>query len=178
MLSNDPARFVKTLQDRGGDTHRMDDKNAKEKDDKEELVHTFDDPSPSFFSGKVIVFLVVAALLGIGSGWALAKNRAASSTKTVKNGTVNLVEKGTIIGSKDMNTFKDSTEGVLQEGGIDGEGQYHLVRPGGDSQNVYLTSSIVDLSKFTRHKIKVWGATQKAQKAGWLMDVGRVEVLE
>ena len=27
-------------------------------------------------------------------------------------------------------------------------------------------------------KIKVWGQTQTAQYAGWLMDVGRVEVLE
>ena len=66
----------------------------------------------------------------------------------------------------------------MKEGGIDGEGQYHLVRPGGDSQNVYLTSSLVDMSKFLNQKIKVWGETQKAEKAGWLMDVGRVEVLE
>ena len=27
-------------------------------------------------------------------------------------------------------------------------------------------------------KIKVWGQTQTAQYAGWLMDVGRVEVAE
>jgi hypothetical protein len=64
----------------------------------------------------------------------------------------------------------------LQEGGIDGEGQYHLVRPGGDSQNVYLTSSVVDLSLFVNKKVKVWGQTQTAQKAGWLMEVGRVQV--
>ena len=70
------------------------------------------------------------------------------------------------------------TTGTLKEGGIQGEGQFHLVRPGGVSQNVYLTSSSVDLSKFVGKKIKVWGETEKAQYAGWLMDAGRVEVIE
>ncbi|MDO8269715.1 MAG: hypothetical protein Q7T54_03530, partial [Candidatus Levybacteria bacterium] len=63
------------------------------------------------------------------------------------------------------------------EGGIDGEGEYHLERPGGDSQNVYMSSSTVDLAQFTGRKVKVWGQTNSAQKAGWLMDVGKVEVL-
>ena len=52
-----------------------------------------------------------------------------------------------------------------------------MVRPGGDSQNVYMTSGTVDLSKFINKNIKVWGQTQAAQHAGWLMDVGRIEVL-
>jgi hypothetical protein len=43
---------------------------------------------------------------------------------------------------------------------------------------VYLTSSLVDLSQFVKRKIKVWGETQKAKVAGWLMDVGKVEVLQ
>ena len=64
----------------------------------------------------------------------------------------------------------------MKNGGTEGEGQYHLVRPGGDSQNVYLTSSSVDLSQFMNQKIKVWGQTQTAQHAGWLMDVGKVQV--
>ena len=52
------------------------------------------------------------------------------------------------------------------------------MRPGGESQNVYLTSSVVDLDLFVDHKIRIWGETFSAQKAGWLMDVGRVEVIE
>lgn len=90
----------------------------------------------------------------------------------------NSIETGKIYGSDDISTFKDTSEGKLKEGGIDGEGQYHLERPGGISQNVYLTSSLVDLSLFIDKKIRIWGETQTAQKAGWLMDVGRVEVLE
>jgi len=45
-------------------------------------------------------------------------------------------------------TFPDKTEGVLREGGIEGEGNFHLERPGGESQNVYLTSTTVDLELF------------------------------
>ena len=92
-------------------------------------------------------------------------------------GVLNSVAKGTTEGSTDTSTFKDTAEGTLKTGGIDGEGAFHLVRPGGDSQNVYLTSSIVDLSKYVNQKLKVWGQTQKAQHAGWLMDVGKIQVL-
>ncbi len=88
-----------------------------------------------------------------------------------------MIQKGQTFGKNDE-AYKDTAEGVLNEGGIDGEGQFHLTRPGGESQNVYITSSNIDLSQFIRTKIKVWGQTQKAQKAGWLMDVGKVEVLE
>ena len=144
------------------------------------LVKDFNASSKSkFFSVKLMVLLIVVVLLGIGSGYFLAKN-------TGKTGLANLgvptsgstVAKGTVVGSEDTKTFKDIAEGKLEKGGIDGEGQFHLVRPGGVSQNVYMTSSIVDLSLFVGKKVKVWGETQKAQKAGWLMDAGRVEVLE
>ena len=66
----------------------------------------------------------------------------------------------------------------LLKGGIEGEGSHRILRPGGETQTVYLTSSVIDLSPFVDHKIKVWGETFAAQKANWLMDVGRVEVIE
>ncbi len=144
-------------------------------------MHNFNtNSSKNPFSLKFSVILVIIILLGIGSGSLLSKlspnlikNNALQSPKDKSS-----VEKGKTYGSDDTSTFKDSTEGKLKEGGIDGEGQFHLERPGGISQNVYLTSSLVDLSLFIDRKIKIWGETQKAQKAGWLMDVGRVEVLE
>jgi len=34
------------------------------------------------------------------------------------------------------------------------------------------------LDQFVGRKIQIWGETYKAQKAGWLMDVGRVKILE
>ncbi|MBI2431153.1 MAG: hypothetical protein HYV39_04005 [Candidatus Levybacteria bacterium] len=150
--------------------------NQKEK--KEEMLHGFDQKEMStIFSTKFIIALIMIAIFGVGSGYLLAKNdTSVSSVGMLDNDSS--IEVGTVVGSSDTKTFRDSAEGVLEEGGIEGEGQYHLVRPGGDSQNVYLTSSVIDLSIFIQRKVKVWGETNAAKSAGWLMDVGKVEVLE
>lgn len=143
------------------------------------VMHGFNDANGSFFTQKFLVGLVIVILLGALTGFLLAKNGSSSGlSKTISSSIPGNATKGKIYGSDDLKTYKDTAEGVLENGGIDGEGQYHLVRPGGESQYVYLTSSTVDLSQFNKRKIKVWGATQAAQKAGWLMDVGRVQVLE
>ncbi|MCL6096870.1 MAG: hypothetical protein M1444_04300 [Patescibacteria group bacterium] len=144
------------------------------------LVHDFNPTKSKFaFSPKIALIFVVILLLGLGSGYLLSRNAGGGIATTPSGGVSNSssISKGTTFGSNDTNTFKDTAQGTLKQGGIDGEGAFHLVRPGGDSQNVYLTSSSVDLSKLIDRKIKVWGQTQKAQHAGWLMDVGRVEVL-
>lgn len=83
-----------------------------------------------------------------------------------------------VVGSGDTKIFKDTAEGILEKGGIDGEGTHKLIRPGGESQTVYLTSSMIDLDQFVGGKVKVWGETQAAQKAGWFMDVGKLEVID
>jgi hypothetical protein len=143
------------------------------------LIHNFNaDSIKSAFTSKVIAILVVVVVVGILSGY-LISQFGSFSAKNIKTGAISdgsSVAAGTVIGSNDTTTFKDTAVGTLREGGIDGEGAFHLERTGGDSQNVYLTSSSVDLSKFVGKKITVWGATQKAQHAGWLMDVGRIQV--
>ncbi len=121
-------------------------------------------------------------ILGSVSGFLIAKSRLNSSEVT--SSTTNLptsktdIKVGQVFGSNDEKTFRDHAVGVLVKGGIDGEGSHHLVRPGGPSKNVYLTSSVVDLDMFEGDKVEVWGETFGAKKAGWLMDVGRVKVLE
>lgn len=144
------------------------------------VFHNMNDKNASLLTPGVIVIFLLIILGGIVSGYFLSQRTSISSSasNTVATSGSSKIQKGTQYGSNDTATFKDTTEGVVQNGGIDGEGQFHLVRPGGDSQNVYLTSSLVDLSQFIGHKVKVWGQTQAAKKAGWLMDVGRVEVLE
>lgn len=134
----------------------------------------------SIFTQKLFVVLVAVVVLGGITGYVLNIKKSGSGGNTLTSGSVDSssISKGTVVGSSDTKTFKDIANGTLKNGGINGEGQYHLVRIGGDSQNVYLTSSSVDLSKFVGKKIKVWGQTQTAQYAGWLMDVGRVEVSE
>lgn len=158
------------------------EKKTETKDLEQPLIHEFNKETlKSSFTPKIITLLIGIVFLGVISGYFFASNSSSlpggKITQTsLSNGAT--ISKGTVVGSNDTKTFKDTAEGTLKEGGIDGEGAFHLVRPGGDSQNVYLTSSSVDLSKLINRKIKVWGQTQKAQSAGWFMDVGRVEVLE
>ncbi len=148
--------------------------------DKEEapVMHSFTENQKSSSPSKLVVVLLVVALLGVGTGFGLSKFSEKTGTSILPSAlNPNAPQKGKTYGTGDTKTFKDTAEGVLKEGGIEGEGQYHLERPGGESQNVYMTSSLVDLSEFVGKKVKVWGETQKAEKAGWLMDVGKVEVL-
>lgn len=131
----------------------------------------------------IIGFLVV--FLGVISGYALAYNRTDIGSSGLMNepGLQREVEsgnisKGTKVGLADAETFKDSAEGQLEKGGIDGEGSHHLIRPGGESQTLYLTSSVIDLDQFVGRKVKIWGETMSSDKAAWFMDAGKLEVLE
>ena len=139
----------------------------------------------NFFSspkGKIItaIVAVVVIVLGVFSGKLLAKpgeQEAKTTTAGVAAGEE--IKRGMEFGLPDAEkTFKDNAIGILKEGGIDGEGTHHLEREGGPSQNVYLTSSTVDLSQLTGRKVQVWGETFASQKAGWFMDVVKVKVLE
>jgi hypothetical protein len=138
-------------------------------------------------SSKVFVFLSALVIIGgVATGAGISKLKAKGTNgddgvyqgqkiQTVADGAV---QNGQIFGSANESDFKDSAEGFLQAGGVDGEGTHKLLREGGITQTVYLTSSVTDLSKFEGMKVKVWGETNQSRKAGWLMDVGRVQVLE
>lgn len=131
---------------------------------------------------KPLIFVIAVMLvLGVATGYITSsimgagKKGPVSSTGSEVSG--GEIKKGYKVGVEDAKQFPDTAEGDLKEGGVDGEGEYHLERPGGVSQNVYLTSSTIDLSQFVGKKVKIWGQTFTAEKAGWLMDVGRLEVL-
>lgn len=119
----------------------------------------------------VMVVYAVLVLLGIGTGYFLAHSTI--SGVGVKPGIVNTAK---VAGSTDTTTFKDSATGVIQKDGADGEGTHQLIRDGGPSQTVTLMSSVVDLDQYIGKKVKIYGQTMAAQKAAWLMDVGRVEL--
>lgn len=123
---------------------------------------------------SVVIVTAAVVLIGGAVGGYLLANK---STKiNLNSSSPSAVQTDKAAGVVDKSTFKDSVEGILREGGMDGEGNFHIERPGGVSQNAYLTSSTVDLSKFVGKKVKVWGQTFQGQKAGWLMDVGLVEI--
>jgi len=126
------------------------------------------------------VGLVLVVGLGVFSGYFLAK-KGGSATVTSSGGTGEVatekIKPGVEYGVKTQN-FKDTTIGVLQKNDNGSEGTHKLVREGGPTQTAYLTSSVLDLDQFVGKKVQVWGETYKAQKAGWLMDVGRLVILE
>lgn len=120
---------------------------------------------------------VLVVLLGIYAGYLLSgvgKNGSTTGTTAANTILVNKNEAGIADESK----FSTTTDGELAEGGIQGEGTYHLIRGSGPSQYAYLTSSSVDLSKFVGKKVQIWGETMSGKKAGWLIDVGKIKVME
>lgn len=123
----------------------------------------------------LIVITVVIAVAGVGMGYLLSNRK---STVAGDSSTQNVITTDKEVGVKDTATFSDSAKGVIQKGGLNGEGTHQLVRDGGPSQTVYLVSSIVDLDQFVDKKVEIWGQTVRAAKAAWLMDVGRVRILE
>lgn len=129
-------------------------------------------------SGFSMVVIVLAIVFGVGTGFLISNftNDDTNSGSTLQNSSATTKDSKSA-GVLDKKTFKDQAEGELKLGGLDGEGNFHLERPGGVSQNVYLTSTSVDLSVFVGKKVRVYGQTFSASKAGWLMDVGYIEII-
>ena len=123
-----------------------------------------------------VVVYIVLVLLGVGTGYLLSRNTKFTSGSTGE--TPGMIKTEKTEGIADIKTFKDSAEGTIEKGGINGEGTHKLLRDGGPSQTAYLVSSVIDLDSYVGKKVKVWGETFAAQKAAWLMDVGKIEVLE
>ena len=123
----------------------------------------------------IVALSIVAA--GVFTGYVLAQGRKGGGISLITGGTTSGGIKK-VVGVQDEKTYKDSVAGVLREGGIAGEGSHHLERPGGPSQDVYLTSSTISFDDYVGKQVKVWGETFAAKKAGWFMDVGRLELLE
>lgn len=130
--------------------------------------------SPPGAPMKSIIIAVWAVLfiLGVGTGYLLSRTSGAPLTA----GKPSRIDTGKVAGVTDERTFKDSAVGTVEKGGIDGEGTHKLIRDGGPSQTAFLISSVVDLDQYVGKKVKVWGQTFAAQKASWLMDVGKIEI--
>jgi hypothetical protein len=140
---------------------------------KEQLVKKFSGGEKKNNVVLVVIALVVV-LAGIGTGYLFSGKRGSSSKVSVP-GVTNTAKEA---GMADEKTFKDSATGIMKSGGIAGEGTHHLERDGGPSQYVYLTSTVIDMESFVDKKVQVWGQTISAKKAGWLMDVGKLKVID
>jgi len=124
-------------------------------------------------------FSILIILSGVATGYGISKLVASGSGTPVINGkSAEIVKTADEEGVKDASAYPDTATGEIKvnDGKVTAEGSHVLIRPGGVSQNVYLISSIVNLENYIGKKVQVWGQTFKGQKAGWLMDVGRVKV--
>lgn len=158
--------------------------NSMEFDEKKptHLLHTINNSANSsknpilLLTGVIVGALILGAFTGYGIQAITGGSTTSGSTKNIHE--TDETGAKTSAGILDTETFPDEVEGVLQEGGFEGEGSFHLVREGGESQYVYLTSTTVDLSEFIGKEVKIYGQTFAAEKAGWLMDVGYIEVMK
>lgn len=117
---------------------------------------------------------LLVVLAGVGSSWLVWTkliNKSSSAAPGVK---VTSTEAGAL----DPNVKYDNATGVLKPDGIGNEGTHHLETAGGPSHYVYLTSSVIDLESFVGKNVEVWGETLASKKAGWLMDVAKVQVVQ
>jgi len=131
----------------------------------------------SAIHSKSPALLFIAIIFaGIITGYFLSAKTGGSSGTTAPG--KDIVNTKNEIGSTDTATFRDTAQGTLEAGGSNNEGTHKLLRDGGPSKTVYLVSSIIDLDDYVGKKIEVWGETLRAQKVGWLMDVGRLKILE
>lgn len=133
------------------------------------------------FPVTVIIVYSVLIMLGVGTGYVMTRQKLANAPL---NQASNSAPVGTKIttdkqaGVVDTQTFKDSADGTIEAEGIDKVGTHKLIREGGPSKTAVLTSSTVDLDQFIGKSVRVWGETRATDKAAWLMDVGKVEILE
>ncbi len=128
----------------------------------------------SKFLPILIVVVVVAA--GIFSGLVFS-SRAKSASQAASSALQNDKNLSPEVQKSFNQTFKDQAEGTIEKNDQDkyAQGTHKLIRPGGESQTAYLTSSVLDLDKYVGKKVKVFGETFGSSQVGWLMDVGKVE---
>lgn len=124
----------------------------------------------------IIVVAIVAA--GVFSGLVLSsRNKSATqSASAIQEEELAPEQKESF-----AQTFRDEAEGIIENNDeLDkyAQGTHKLIRPGGEDQTAFLTSSVLDLDQYVGKKVKVFGETFGSQQVGWLMDVGKVEQIQ
>ena len=136
--------------------------------------------------------LVIIISLSVASGFWLSRlfplNNSSNSKLSSLDSSDKALSTDKISDASDLKTgqlygntakeFKDSAQGTVESGNINGEGTHILVRPGGDDQRVSLISSAVDLDLFVGRNVEVKGETNSSNKTGWLLDVGTIKILK
>lgn len=135
-------------------------------------------PPSKFKKFLPIILIIVIVSAGIFSGLVFS-----SRSKSSQLGSAGINEANLSPEQKQSfnQTFRDEAEGTIEKNAeMDkyAQGTHKLLRPGGESQTAYLTSSTLDLDDYNGKKVKVFGETFGSSQVGWLMDVGKVEVIK
>jgi len=154
----------------------------------ENIVKNFDEqPESSFFSSVLLPALIILLIIFAGgaTGYLLSKSKMANSikgsiTNSNTSGSVNSTSNVKEAGNNNPTVYKDKSQGRLEVNDNQNipDGSHKLIRQGGDNQTVYLVSTVVDLNQFVDKCVEVSGETFSSQKAGWLMDIGYIKVLD
>jgi len=129
---------------------------------------------------KILPYFIVLIIIGLGifTGLVLTSVQKAKA----QNQQAKSIEEEELSPQQQESfaqTFRDEAEGTVEKNDdLDkyAQGTHKLLRPGGESQTAYLTSSVLDLDEYVGKKVKVFGETFGSSQVGWLMDVGKVEV--
>lgn len=131
------------------------------------------------------IVIVIAVLVGFGISRLFPTTQTETVSKQdslVENQAAQVIEgqeiETEVLYGNTSKTFADSATGIIKIGGINGEGTHTLEREGGKTQHAALTSSVVDLDLFVNKKVEVKGETNTSNKAGWLLDVGSIKIVE
>ncbi len=141
-------------------------------------------PKTSKLPYIIIIILAITSGFWISRFWPskTTNSQISSSESLVDNQAAQIIEgeavKVGVVYGNTSKTFADSATGIIKSGGINGEGTHTLEREGGKTQNAALTSSVIDLDLFIDKKVEVKGETNSSNKAGWLLDVGSIKILE
>ena len=131
---------------------------------------------------KILPYFVVVVIVALGIGTGLVVS-SVQKTKAQDKQAKSIEEEELSPQQQESfaQTFRDEAEGTVEKNeDLDkyAQGTHKLLRPGGESQTAYLTSSVLDLNEYVGKKVKVFGETFGSSQVGWLMDVGKVEVVE
>ena len=132
------------------------------------------------FFAKIVPLLLIIVLIGAGIFTGLMLT-SVNKSKASQGNVLSEENLAPEIKENFSQTFKDEAEGVVEKNDDFekyAQGPWKLIRTGGESQTAYLTSSVMDLDEFIGKKVKVYGETFGSDQVSWLMDVGKVEVIE
>lgn len=125
-----------------------------------------------------VALLIVSLGLGIGTGFVFAKKGVQSGNSSVSVQSSNSVQTDKEAGINDTSAFPDTATGVLTTGGIRGEGTHHLDRSETKEKEVALSSTVINLDNFVGKKVEIRGQTISSKTSGWLMDVGKIKIVQ